>query len=141
MTSRQTKRLATNTHGDEDPRGKGKADKEKESKDGSDIEEDPAPKPAKKAKGGTGAGNPYKNLKKGAFHTFLGPRIVKVQRAAMHSLNATMPKICQYVRWSEVPVQWNRKDHPGHIPDGDYAMVVNPPYLRLQVLQVPHGWR
>jgi hypothetical protein len=54
------------------PHGKGRA-KEKESKDGSDMEEDPAPKPAKKAEGGTSMGNPYKNTKKGDFHTFLGP--------------------------------------------------------------------
>jgi hypothetical protein len=44
----------------------------------------------------------------------------------MRSLNATMPKIGQYVRWSEVPVQWSREDHPEHIPDGYYAMVINP---------------
>jgi hypothetical protein len=25
-----------------------------------------------------------------------------------------------------MPVQWSRKDHPEHIPDGYYAMVVNP---------------
>jgi hypothetical protein len=86
------------------PRGKGKADKEKESNDGSDMEEDPSPKPAEKAEGGTGMGNPYKNAKKGAFHTFLGPPTAKAQRAAMRSLNATVPKIRQYVRWSEVPV-------------------------------------
>jgi hypothetical protein len=36
------------------------------------MEEDPAPKPTKKAKGGNGTGNPYKNTKKGAFYTFLG---------------------------------------------------------------------
>jgi hypothetical protein len=65
------------------PRGKGKADKEKGSKDGSDMEEDPAPKPVEKAEGGTGTGNPYKNSKKGAFHTFLGPLTAKAQRAAM----------------------------------------------------------
>jgi hypothetical protein len=59
------------------PHGKGKADKEKESKDVSDMEEDPAPKPAEKTKGGTGTGNPYKNTKKGAFHTFLGPLTTK----------------------------------------------------------------
>jgi hypothetical protein len=59
------------------PRGKGKVDKEKESKDGSDMEEDPAPKPVEKAEGGTGTGNPYKNTKKGAFHTFLGPPTAK----------------------------------------------------------------
>jgi hypothetical protein len=44
----------------------------------------------------------------------------------MRSLNAIVPKICQYVRWSEVPVQWSRKDHPEHILDGYYAIVVNP---------------
>jgi hypothetical protein len=55
------------------PRGKGKADKDKESKDGSDMDEDPAPKPAKKAEGGAGTSNPFKNTnKKGAFHMFLG---------------------------------------------------------------------
>jgi hypothetical protein len=44
----------------------------------------------------------------------------------MRSLNATVPKIRQYVRWSKVPVQWSRKDHPEHILDGYYTMVVNP---------------
>jgi hypothetical protein len=41
--------------------------------------------------------------KKGAFHMFLGPPTAKAQRDAMRSLNATVPKICQYVRWSKVP--------------------------------------
>jgi hypothetical protein len=90
------------------------------------MEEDPAPKPAKKSEGGTGMGNPYKNTKKGAFHTFLGPPTVKAQRAAMRSLNATMSKVRKYVRWSEMPVQWSHEDHPEHIPDGYYTMVVNP---------------
>jgi hypothetical protein len=75
------------------PRGKGKAGKEKESKDSSDMDEDHAPKPAEKAEGGTGTGNPFKSTKKGAFHTFLGPPTAKAQRAAMRSLNATMPKV------------------------------------------------
>jgi hypothetical protein len=108
------------------PRGKGKADKEKESKDSSDMDEDPAPKPAEKAEGGTGMGNPFKSTKKGAFHTFLGPPTAKAQRATMRSLNATVPKVRQYIRWSEMPVQWSRDDHPEHILDEYYAMVVNP---------------
>jgi hypothetical protein len=108
------------------PRGKGKADKEKESKYGSNMEEDLPPKPAEKAEGGAGTGNPYKSTKKGAFHTFLGPPTAKAQRATMRSLNATVPKVRQHVRWSEMPVQWSRDDHPEHIPDGYYAMVVNP---------------
>jgi hypothetical protein len=80
------------------PCGKGKADKDKESKDGSDMDEDPAPKPAEKVEGGAGTGNPFKNTNKiGAFHTFLGPPTAKAQRAAMRSLNATVPKVRQYV--------------------------------------------
>jgi hypothetical protein len=44
----------------------------------------------------------------------------------MRFLNATMRKICQYVRWSEVLVQWSHEDHPVNIPDGYYTMVVSP---------------
>jgi hypothetical protein len=61
------------------------------------MDEDPAPKPAEKAEGGAGTSNPYKSTKKGAFHTFLGPPTAKAQRAAMRSLNATVPKVRQYV--------------------------------------------
>jgi hypothetical protein len=79
------------------PHGKRKADKEKESKDGSDMEEDCAPKPTKKVEAITDGANPYKNPKKGSFHTFLGPPTAKAQRATMHSLNTTVPKIHHYV--------------------------------------------
>jgi hypothetical protein len=44
----------------------------------------------------------------------------------MRSLNTIVPKIRQYVQWSEIPMQWSREDHPEHILDGYYAMVVNP---------------
>jgi hypothetical protein len=104
---------------------KEKVDKEKASKDGSDVEEDPAPKTSEKPKAGASGSNPFKNPKKGAYHTFLGPPTTKDQRAAMRSLNFTVPKVCQYARWLEVPVQWRREDHPEHIPNGYYAMVVN----------------
>jgi hypothetical protein len=57
------------------------------------MEEDPVPQPAKKAEGGTGMGNPYKNTKKGAFCMFLGPPMAQVQRAAMRSLNASVTKV------------------------------------------------
>jgi hypothetical protein len=73
------------------PRGKGKADKDEESKDGSDIE-DPAPKSSDKTEAGASGTNPFKNPNKGAFHTFLGPPTANAQRAAMHLLNATVPK-------------------------------------------------
>jgi hypothetical protein len=81
------------------PRGKGKSDKDNKSKDGGDMEEDPAPKPSEKTEAGAGGSNPFKNPKKGAYHTFLGPPTAKAQRAAMRYLKATVPKVHQYVRW------------------------------------------
>jgi hypothetical protein len=90
------------------------------------MEEDPASKPSGKTEARASGSNPFKNSKKGAYHTFLGPPTAKAHRAAMRSLNATVPKVRQYVRWSKVPVHWCLKDHPEHIPYGYYTMVVNP---------------
>ena len=40
---------------------------------------------------------------------------------------ATLPLVPQYVRWSEVPITWDRKDHPELIPtENQYAMVISP---------------
>jgi hypothetical protein len=74
------------------PRDKGKADKDEESKDGSDMEVDSTPKTSEKPKAGASGSNPFKNPKKGAYHTFLGPPTARTQRASMRSLNAIVPK-------------------------------------------------
>jgi hypothetical protein len=79
------------------PRGKGKADKDKESKDGSDMEEYLTPKTSDKPEAGASGSNPFNNPKKGAYTTFLGPPMAKAQRAAMRSLNATVPKVSQCI--------------------------------------------
>src|SRR4051812_3951220 len=40
---------------------------------------------------------------------------------------ATLPPVPQYLRWSEVPITWDRTDHPDLIPtENQYAMVINP---------------
>ena len=40
---------------------------------------------------------------------------------------ATLPPVPQYLRWSEIPITWDRKDHPDLIPtENQYAMVINP---------------
>src|SRR3954465_12058398 len=45
----------------------------------------------------------------------------------MRILMATLPPIPQFLRWSEIPITWDRKDHPEHIPmENQYAMVINP---------------
>src|SRR3954470_19757391 len=45
----------------------------------------------------------------------------------MRILMATLPPVPQYLRWSEVPITSDRKDHPDLIPtENQYAMVINP---------------
>src|SRR3954463_3484951 len=40
---------------------------------------------------------------------------------------ATLPLVPQYLRWSEVPITWDRTDYPDLIPtENKYAMVINP---------------
>jgi hypothetical protein len=73
MTSKRTKKLATNAPSDNDLVSKEKRTRKRMSKDSRDMDEDPAPKPAEKAEGGAGTLNPYKSTKKGAFHMFVGP--------------------------------------------------------------------
>jgi hypothetical protein len=72
------------------------------------MEEDRVPKSSDKTEAGAGGSNPLKNPKKGAFRTFLGPPTAKAQRVTMRSLNSIMPKVHQFIRWSENPVQWSR---------------------------------
>src|SRR3954465_11410397 len=45
----------------------------------------------------------------------------------MRILMATLPPIPQFLRWSEVPISWDGKDHPDLVPtENQYAMVINP---------------
>jgi hypothetical protein len=104
------------------PCDKGKADKE--TKDTSDMEEDD-PKPSEKSDDAGKSKNPYEK-KKAVYHTFLGTPTVKAQKSAMRALNATVPKVPQYVKWSENPITWDRADHPDVIPRGFLALIVNP---------------
>ena len=40
---------------------------------------------------------------------------------------ATLPPVPQYLRWSEVPITWDRTDHPDLVPtENQYVMVINP---------------
>jgi hypothetical protein len=49
-------------------------------------------KPLEKTEAGAIVSNPFKNPKKGAYHTFLGPPMAKALRAAIHPLKATFLK-------------------------------------------------
>jgi hypothetical protein len=124
-TLRRIKKLATNVTGDNGLMAKEKQTRTRNPRMAVIWMKTLRPNPPKRQRVGL-ARSTHSKTPKGAFHTFLGPPTAKAQRAAMRSLNATVPKVRQYVRWSEVPVHWSRDDHPEHIPDGYYAMVVCP---------------
>src|SRR4051812_15039868 len=45
----------------------------------------------------------------------------------MRILMATLPPVPQYLHWSDIPINWDRKDHPDLIPtENQYAMIINP---------------
>ena len=108
------------------PRGKGgkgkNKDKEEDSSEAMD-EDDNSPDP--KA-GSAGKSNPFEKKSVGAYHTFLGTPTVRAAKSATRILNATVPAVPQYVRWSEVPCTFNREDHPTIVPKECYALVVSP---------------
>ena len=94
------------------PHGKGKA--EKETQESSDMEED-EPKQVEKPDAGGKSQNPYEK-KKRVFHTFLGTPTAKAQKSFLRALNATVPKVPQYGKWSEKSILWDRSDHPEVVP-------------------------
>src|SRR3954464_2995669 len=48
------------------------------------------------------------------------------RRARAQEVNATMPLIPQFVRWSECDISWSRADHPAILPNpGSYPLVVD----------------
>ena len=108
------------------PRGKGgkgkNKDKEEDSSEAMD-EDDNSPDP--KA-GSAGKSNPFEKKSVGAYHTFLGTPTVRATKSATRILNATVPAVPQYVRWSEVPCTFDREDHPAIVPKEYYALVVSP---------------
>ncbi|KAK1651599.1 hypothetical protein QYE76_069404 [Lolium multiflorum] len=108
------------------PRGKGgkgkNKDKEEDSYEAMD-EDDNSPDP----KAGSAAkSNPFEKKSVGAYHTFLGTPTVRATKSAFRILNATVPAVPQYVRWSEVPCTFDRQDHPTIVPKECYALVVSP---------------
>ncbi|KAK1682323.1 hypothetical protein QYE76_043171 [Lolium multiflorum] len=108
------------------PRGKGgkgkNKDKDEDSSEAMD-EDDNSPDP--KA-GSAGKSNPFEKKSVGAYHTFLGTPTVRATKSAARILNAIVPAVPQYVRWSEIPCTFDREDHPVIVPKECYALVVSP---------------
>ncbi|KAK1593557.1 hypothetical protein QYE76_017479 [Lolium multiflorum] len=108
------------------PRGKGGKGKNKDKdEDSSEAmeEDDNSPDP----KSGTaGKSNPFDKKSVGAYHTFLGTPTVRATKSAARILNAIVPAVPQYVRWSEIPCTFDREDHPVIVPKECYALVVSP---------------
>ncbi|KAK1616040.1 hypothetical protein QYE76_021557 [Lolium multiflorum] len=117
------------------PRGKGgkgkNKDKEEDSSEAMD-EDDASPEP----KEGTAANksNPFGKKSVGTYHTFLGTPTVRAKKSALRILNATVPAVPQYVKWSEKACTFDRSDHPAVIPKECYALVVSP---RIDGIKLP----
>ena len=89
------------------------------------MDEDVDPKHAAKSNGK--GKNPFEK-KKAVFHTFLGTPTVRQQKISMRILMDTLSPVPQYLHWSEIPITWDRKDHPDLIPtENQYTVVINPP--------------
>src|SRR4051794_11985689 len=96
------------------PRGKGGKGKKEPEAAGEDMDEDDT---AQDAEEGTAAksGNPWAKKTAGAYHTFLSTPTVRQKKSAFRTLNATLPAVSQYVKWSENPCVFERSDHPAII--------------------------
>ncbi|KAK1628320.1 hypothetical protein QYE76_002635 [Lolium multiflorum] len=87
-------------------------------------EDDASPEP----KEGTAANksNPFGKKSVGTYHTFLGTPTFRAKKSVLRILNATVPAVPQYVKWSEKACTFDRSDHPAVIPKECYALVVSP---------------
>jgi hypothetical protein len=85
-------------------RGKGANGKNKDKdEDNSEAMDEDRASPEPKEGTATHASNPLVNKSAGAYHTFLETPIVRVKKSALRTLNATLPAVPQYVKWSENP--------------------------------------
>ena len=49
------------------------------------------------------------------------------QNRRMMEINAVMPAVPHFMRWSEQEISWSQDDHPKVMPNpGGYALVVDP---------------
>ena len=62
-------------------------------------EDDASPDP--KETSAANKSNPFGKKSAGAYHTFLGAPTVRAKKSALRLLNATVPAVPQYVKWSE----------------------------------------
>ncbi|KAK1692194.1 hypothetical protein QYE76_008891 [Lolium multiflorum] len=103
-------------------KGKNK-DKDEESSEPMD-EDDASPDP--KEGSAANKSNPFMKDSVGAYHTFLGTPTIRAKKSALRLLNAIVPFVPQYVKWSEKPCTFDRSDHPTIIRKECYALVVSP---------------
>ena len=93
------------------PHGKGGKNKDKpEASATDDMDEDDAPQEPKDGSAAN-SGNPFGKKSKEAYHVFLGTPTVRQKKSALRALNAMVPTVPQYVKWSEKPCTFDRSDH------------------------------
>src|SRR4051812_24450980 len=89
------------------PRGKGGKGKKEPEAAGDDMDKDYAMQDAKEGAAAK-PGNPWAKKTVGAYHTFLCTTTVRQKKSSFRTLNATLPAVPQYVKWSEYPCLFER---------------------------------
>src|SRR4051812_21691189 len=114
------------------PRGKGGKCKEDTKEGDAMYKDEPTLEAMEFGTTGGKSSNPFEKKKSaasfmlGTYHTFLGTPSIKAKKSAWRALNATVPKVPQYAKWSEKAVTSTCQDHPDIVPREHYALVVNP---------------
>ena len=100
--------------------------KKEDDEEAMSISEDEEPKPPRKDPKPPRKDKKFPNVQ-GSLVCFLGTPSAKEEKAELRELNATVPDVPQYLNWSEMPITWDREDHPDRVPSpGKYALVVDP---------------
>ena len=58
---------------------------------------------------------------------FAGRETQRVEKIRFREVNMAAPPVPNYIKWSDVPITFDKSDHPPHIPHpGRHALIVDP---------------
>jgi hypothetical protein len=63
----------------------------------------------------------------GVLVIFAGRETQRVEKIRFREVNTAAPAVPNYMKWSDVPITFDKSDHPPHIPHpGRHALIVDP---------------
>lgn len=97
----------------------------------------PKHKDNNKKEGDKGAEDEFQEADKEVGCIFGGPDAYASkhrQKLALREVNAVAPATLEYLRWSEVPITFDRSDHPDHVPrPGKHPLVLAPSVSKVRL--------